>query len=1812
MMNYNNSIIVIKNYTFNKRIWFGLFVFIMTFSRGQTVIHQESFENAPNGASVDYSADTEFGAGDTNDYWQRIDITGNGKDEIDTGITGGDGVKMYAGEDIDGATPTPKVLTIVNTDVTGYTDIKVQIAAGSGEQNKYDAGDYIEVYVKKDGGSETLVGAFYGYDHQNGDSTNGRMYQDVNLNGSTSDDGSSAQLSKTMQDFTFDVSGGFSYLQVVIKMTTNSGDEVLMVDNVRIIGTPAGNGPTITNITQTPVTVTSSDTVSVSADVTDTDGVSGVELHWGTASGSLSHTINMSLSSGDTYTTDTDIPAQADGTTVYYEVYAIDNNSDDTTSAEQSYNVDDTPPCATELIISEYIEGSSNNKYLEIYNGTGAVINMDDYDIRIYSNGSNSVSTTINLDNVNLADGDVFVIANSSANIWSNTPDQTSGNLNFNGDDAVELYNTATGQSVDIIGQIGNDPGSQWGSGSTTTKDHTLVRKANVTSGDTNGSDTFDPAVEWDGFNQDDVSYLGSHTMTCGSCSEPTADAIFHANSPQNITTTGVTLNWTNGDGENRIVVLRESNPVSFVPADGNTYTGNSDFSTATDVSGNGEKVVYNGNGSTIDITGLTPGTLYYAVIYEYSCAPGSEDYFISGSPATDSFYTEPEKPDNFTADCVGATSIDLSWTAPANGNFDGYLLVTREGATPHSVNSLDPNTNLGDDTDYTAAATYGSSSPYSRILYKGTGTSAIITGLTNGTSYTFQVFAYSANGTLYKYSDAKQLTKTITLEDVTSPLTSVANQEVTVSWINPGSSCYDEILVVANETAGIDFSPSGDGSAYTANSNYAGNNSVVYKGTGEQVTVTGLTNGTTYYFEIFVRKGTDWSDGVEVSDVPQDITIMDAGDLAILAVNTDIDNKPGSTGNGSGDQIAFVCFKDIKPGTKLYFTDNGYEREVAGKWGNTEGVIAITRQNTTLTKGTIIVIETNDQTNGNITYANHFDVYTCGAIDSDWTKEYIAGQGGFNLNNDDDVWIMQGGVWDNGTAGDHDATYTGNVLYGWTESGWDNGIGNGANGTKWSNLFPYSKCFTTVAPAGDGKVKFNDPVDPDFSITTNDKLDWIALINNTANWDTYSTTSDYNTNGYDYKGNTTCPAMTIATSTHSAGLWKGNDTNWFDCSNWDNLKVPDETVDVTISNSATNPAVIDASAAGADLYDYKAITKNLTIEDGNWVEVNTSSDTLEVHGDLTIENNAILDMNDGDTTTLDGNLLIWGNWINNYGDDGFDQGNSTVTFKGSAPQTVNAGSVTEKFYNLEIDNAAGVNFDSGNIHAEHDLNILHDTAIDITDGHYLLAGHDLVNNANITIENQGSLVQTDDSGSISGNGTFKLNKTSLPLNHYYDYVYWSSPLNSSTFTLGDIVSNAWRYYKFDPNEANNGHTYPGWVMLSASDNPQAGVGYAVSAPNGASANTILNVTFTKGSDPFNNGEISVPILKKGGPDNVGDYNLVGNPYPSAIDFHALYNDNSAAINGVYYLWTNCAGLDANGHHQDSGYTTYTYSGGIGTATAACNGTANQGGTASQYIATGQGFIVEAAADNQTLTFKNAHRVTGNNDNFLNRSTINRDIVWLNLTNDTGKFSQIAVGFYPGATAGYDAMFDAHSLNAGGGFSLYSLVGSDKLVIQGLAPDNIEQTIVPLGVEVSSPGNITLNIDHLERFNDYDIYLTDNNTRILHNLKLSPYTVYLDNGVYENRFALTFARSLDVTGQTTTVPLNLSQHNGIFKLWRTDDKNLQTVKVYNISGQLIYEKETINRPDIEIDLRNIATGNLLLFKVTDDKGKTVVKKAVIR
>jgi len=170
-----------------------------------------------------------------------------------------------------------------------------------------------------------------------------------------------------------------------------------------------------------------------------------------------------------------------------------------------------------DLFFSEYIEGSSNNKALEIYNPTGATVDLSNYIIYRANNGAATPSDSLLLTGM-LMDMDVFVVANPNADSAVLAVSDTTHTITFfNGDDAIFLVNTMTSDTLDIIGEIGIDPGASWMIDTLgATRENTLVRMMPISSGNT---DWTTASMEWNVYPQDDFSYLGSHTGTnCGAC----------------------------------------------------------------------------------------------------------------------------------------------------------------------------------------------------------------------------------------------------------------------------------------------------------------------------------------------------------------------------------------------------------------------------------------------------------------------------------------------------------------------------------------------------------------------------------------------------------------------------------------------------------------------------------------------------------------------------------------------------------------------------------------------------------------------------------------------------------------------------------------------------------------------------------------------------------------------------------------------------------------------------------------------------------------------------------------------------------------------------------------------------------------------------------------------------------------------------------------------------------------------------------------------------------------------------------------------
>lgn len=970
-------------------------------------------------------------------------------------------------------------------------------------------------------------------------------------------------------------------------------------------------------------------------------------------------------------------------------------------------------------------------------------------------------------------------------------------------------------------------------------------------------------------------------------------------------------------------------------------------------------------------------------------------------------------------------------------------------------------------------------------------------------------------------------------------------------------------------------------------------------------------------------------------------ITVLNPGDLAVLAVNTSI--------TSGTDQIVFVCFRDLLPGTSLFLTDNGYERRNANQWGGTEGVITITRTGSVLPKGTIITIET---TTPNVTSGTHYDVYTCGAIDTNWTKTAVSGGGvgGFNLNNNDDIYFMQGGTWVNDTA--HASTYSGNVLYGWTESGWQTTVGTTVTGdTAWSTLYPGMECFNTTAPTGDGFVKFNDPDAVDFSSTNRGKFDWIALINDQTNWSSFVDNTSYNTGGFDYKAS--CTNVFIDTDVYVNGRWSGRkDNNWFNCENWDTLIVPDETVDVQIGSSSFVPhPIVDATAPFANYLNFIAKTRNLTITDKKVEIVGDINNKLEVHGDLLISNtvaNSALDMNDGNNLTPDGQLYLYGNWTNNKDNDAFDEGNGTVHFLGTTDQIINAVTPlgTESFYNVNLDNDFNTLI-SNDLHATGNLTLNATRNLTVDSNGYVNVSNQLNSSGTITIQNNGQLIQVNDTdtniGTYSGS-TFNVIRNYTATDE--DYVYWSSP--TKLFAVNNLPTSY--RYEWNPINNNSNGTQGNWV-LPTTPNMTFGKGYIARTFNGF--NTPTSLPFTFRGQP-NNGLISVDIsrgtyhgdgITTGLDYTVGaspnpvtvtrwddNWNLVGNPYPSAINALTFLDETTNPdIEGFVYLWTHQQGLV-------NSLDPYYYDFGLNYSSAANYVVYNRMGVSSGSsvfngkIASGQGFFVlmsdGPASTSGKVYFNNSMRYDAsssfapyNNSQFYrttstanNGSEEEKHRLWLDIVSSQGTSNRTLIGYAENATNDKDRMYDAVT-NLDNSLRIVSYLNAEnpqEFNIQGRGlPFDLNDT-VRLGVSIPSNGNYKIGIGSLDGLfaEDQEIYIEDKLLNTIQSIKNQPYNFSSVKGKFTNRFVLRYTnQALGNDDFDRTNQIVAFSNDNLITI-NSSLEDISEVQIFDVLGRQLHQSKTISKRTYEVK-KDIASQTLII-KVKLQNGIWVTKKVLVK
>ncbi len=522
-----------------------------------------------------------------------------------------------------------------------------------------------------------------------------------------------------------------------------------------------------------------------------------------------------------------------------------------------------------------------------------------------------------------------------------------------------------------------------------------------------------------------------------------------------------------------------------------------------------------------------------------------------------------------------------------------------------------------------------------------------------------------------------------------------------------------------------------------------------------------------------------------------------------------------------------------------------------------------------------------------------------------------------------------------------------------------------------------------------------------------------------------------------------------------------------------------------------------------------------------------------------------------------------------------------------------------------------------------------------IRDGHYVEVQNDIrvSDTGLINVSSEGSIVQVLNTAETINDGSILVRKTT-PLINARNFLGMSSPMDGETrdgvygnsrAVFGIIPSNfipfpidlvAFPEFVGAENflDDNNDYLDP---YTGGRPLPRPGEGLLVfPSQTDTDPDQIYEIVFSQGT--LHSGILSVPI-NYNGPATENNYNLLGNPYASAIDVTAFINANDA-VNEVYY-WDHLTNPSAS----LPGFGTSNFSmNDISIRNAMMGvGAVNGSPLPSQFMASGQGFGIKAdqaqAGALTPVTFNNTMRVTGNNNDFRS-STSDSEVnkLWLNLTTPLYEeaVSQTAIGFTPLATADFDKGYDSYRV--GTFISLFTTLDDSYLAIQGReAFDDEMEITMGMSTTLDTNANYTIDINDLEGIDieSTPIFLIDHFTDTFTNLKEGAYTFQATKGIYPDRFTLVF-KDRDVLG-TEDIRFRESvriypnpAYNQITLDYR-GTQQLQHMVITDVQGKIVQEYSLADFDQSQqIDISTLSKG--MYFMALRSDQEQVVKKLIKR
>ena len=538
----------------------------------------------------------------------------------------------------------------------------------------------------------------------------------------------------------------------------------------------------------------------------------------------------------------------------------------------------------------------------------------------------------------------------------------------------------------------------------------------------------------------------------------------------------------------------------------------------------------------------------------------------------------------------------------------------------------------------------------------------------------------------------------------------------------SPSANGY---LVIASTSSTLGAAPV-DGTVYTVGSTI-GSGTVVAVGSSTSFTAVGLSPSTTYYFFVFAYNDggactinyltTSPLTGNTTTLAPPPPTVLYPGDMIFVGYDN-LANRIYNPSVAADDYLVFTNLVPINPGTKFLIANCTYETGAkpgglvrTNNWwtcsANPSSNVPFAEITyvgaSVLPAGSIMCFISSNESNGNTITAktslgtlppSNFDIVFKNASGANLgTSSFI----NISTTNPDAIFLMQGTF--NYAVGN--TTFNGRVLGAIQDGGtWyeftDDLTSITGSDLRRSRKHPDIECFSiqgATSPASHAAVyKFQTKTGTQHQLLSqisNFATNWVVFSPGSNNYVDWGNMGLGDVNDPNCETNAcACPKEYLTVTTAAVdGQWIGTvSTDWFNCRNWDNLQVPNATVNVIIPPTAVNDCHVDRTSPLASKYGYVAKCNNLTLN-GRILEVDKLADTLEINGNFTL-NGGTLDMNDDIPMTTDGLILLKGDWNNNAGNNNFDEGLlSRVHFIGSATQNINAAQ-PENFGFVKLNNA--------------------------------------------------------------------------------------------------------------------------------------------------------------------------------------------------------------------------------------------------------------------------------------------------------------------------------------------------------------------------------------------------------------------------------------------------------------------------------------------------------------------------------------------